>query len=483
MKDVYSSITSYDEDEKVIRNQPTNGGNQDIIFLTECGLYRLLMQSRKPIAKSFQKWLYKVIKNIRETGKYELEMKLNESNDNIENALKLEANKMKEIIDKNQNNALVDAFKDRYVIYIAKIKEKNNKILIKIGSTKEIQNRVKTLEKEYNTFNIIKIFDCPRNEAFEKFLHKHPNIIKYKNHEYNNSNELFLVTQEELDKIIQIGIHNKFKFSSTTDNDQIIEIENIKLMQIEAQNKQLELLNVTNNEDKLYIDPIILLNDNRKHTQQRGNKIQRYSSDGKTLIKTYESYAYAIRDKDLSNIMSISRVSIKNAIDKNLLYKNFRWMELDRKLDDDTFQDIGETIISKTVKIGFIAMLNLDKNKIIKVFCDQKAAGEDRKFTSSASIANAIKRKSLSSGHYFMMWDDCDDYLKKKYLEENILPNKRVAINGKEIQQLHPITKNLIKSFSSCEDIIKEFKLSRKTIISACEFDLICKGFKWRLNI
>ena len=229
------------------------------------------------------------------------------------------------------------------------------------------------------------------------------------------------------------------------------------------------------------IDPTILLHDFRKHTQVRGAKIQKYSPDGKKLIKTYESYAYVLRDTEL-NTLYMSRISIKNAIKNKLIYKNFRWAELDRKLDDNTFQDIGETIESKNVKIGYTAMLNLDKDKIVKVFCDQKEAGIDRKFTSSASIANAIKRQSQSGGHYFMMWDECNEELKIKYLESNKLPTKRVAINGVEIEQLHPINKNVIKVYSSCEDVIKEFKIARKTLKSACEFDIISKGYKWRFK-
>ena len=32
--------------------------------------------------------------------------------------------------------------------------------------------------------------------------------------------------------------------------------------------------------------------------------------------------------------------------------------------------------------------------------------------------------------------------------------------------------------YSSIEDVIKEYKISRKTLKSACEFNLICKGYK-----
>lgn len=46
-------LQKIDEDEKVVSNVYTLGGNQESWFLTEDGLYEVLMQSRKPIAKKF----------------------------------------------------------------------------------------------------------------------------------------------------------------------------------------------------------------------------------------------------------------------------------------------------------------------------------------------------------------------------------------------------------------------------------------------
>ncbi len=43
-------VNLVDDDEKVRNNLPTPGGNQQVWFLTEDGLYEVLMQSRKPIA-------------------------------------------------------------------------------------------------------------------------------------------------------------------------------------------------------------------------------------------------------------------------------------------------------------------------------------------------------------------------------------------------------------------------------------------------
>ena len=59
-----------DEDEKGIYNVYTLGGNQDMWFLTEDGLYEVLMQSRKPIAKQFKKQVKQILKQIRQTGGY-----------------------------------------------------------------------------------------------------------------------------------------------------------------------------------------------------------------------------------------------------------------------------------------------------------------------------------------------------------------------------------------------------------------------------
>ena len=63
-------LNNVDENEKVRNNVPTLGGNQEMWFLTEDGLYEVLMLSRKPIAKEFKKEVKKILKLIRKTGIY-----------------------------------------------------------------------------------------------------------------------------------------------------------------------------------------------------------------------------------------------------------------------------------------------------------------------------------------------------------------------------------------------------------------------------
>lgn len=62
---VSQMLKNIDDEEKGIYNIYTLGGNQDLWLLTENGLYEVLMQSRKPIAKQFKHEVKKILKEIR----------------------------------------------------------------------------------------------------------------------------------------------------------------------------------------------------------------------------------------------------------------------------------------------------------------------------------------------------------------------------------------------------------------------------------
>ncbi len=75
---IHKMVLLVDEDEKVRNIIPTLGGNQEAWFLTEDGLYEVLMQSRKAIAKEFKREVKKILKNIRKQGSY-----INSEHDNL----------------------------------------------------------------------------------------------------------------------------------------------------------------------------------------------------------------------------------------------------------------------------------------------------------------------------------------------------------------------------------------------------------------
>ncbi|CJE20852.1 BRO-N domain-containing protein [Streptococcus pneumoniae] len=67
---IHQFLKNVDDSEKVRNNITTLGGKQEAWFLTEEGLYEVLMQSRKPIAKQFKTQVKAILKDIRQKGYY-----------------------------------------------------------------------------------------------------------------------------------------------------------------------------------------------------------------------------------------------------------------------------------------------------------------------------------------------------------------------------------------------------------------------------
>lgn len=55
----------------VLTDTPTNGGNQQLVYINEQNLYKVIMRSDKPQAEPFQDWVCgEVLPSIRKTGGY-----------------------------------------------------------------------------------------------------------------------------------------------------------------------------------------------------------------------------------------------------------------------------------------------------------------------------------------------------------------------------------------------------------------------------
>lgn len=63
-------MRNVDKEEKLTQTLFVSGQGREYWFLTEDGLYEVLMQSRKPKAKEFKKEVKKILKSIRKTGGY-----------------------------------------------------------------------------------------------------------------------------------------------------------------------------------------------------------------------------------------------------------------------------------------------------------------------------------------------------------------------------------------------------------------------------
>jgi prophage antirepressor-like protein len=468
LKRIKNSVRNFDEDEKVIRQIKTAGGIQDVLFLTQEGLYRLLLSSKKPVAKPFRKWVFKVIKEIEKTGKYEVEN------------LKEELKKTKEEMYYKHHKVIIKLFKGKSIVYIGKIRNIEDKILIKIGSTDQLDKRIYGLNGKFGKLNLFKAYECHDFRKFEKYLKEHKDIksLLYKkpvNDKGQTSTESYLMTEKDIEHTVNIAEANIIKFRV---NPTVPTIgDELHSFKTEILEKLDSISNVPGEKEKPKV--VKFESSDRNHTQTRGPKIQRYSSDGKDLLKTYESYMSVMRD---DNIIDTSKSGIDNAIKRCTVYKGFRWAKLNRDLPDDTHQELKKTVKLKggNVRKGLVAMLNLNKDTIVQVFENGKAAANNRKFKTGAPISRSIREGTQSGGHYFKLWAECDKKLQAKYLENNELPVKKSTKNSKQIDRVD--ANDNIKVYGTVQQVLKEYHVSRQTLYKAIKFEYPLKGFKWKFH-
>ena len=72
-------LTTVAPDEKLTTTIYRSGQGREMWFLTEYGLYEVLMQSRKPIARRFKSAVKDILRDLRLSGKGDFEEWLNHS--------------------------------------------------------------------------------------------------------------------------------------------------------------------------------------------------------------------------------------------------------------------------------------------------------------------------------------------------------------------------------------------------------------------
>ena len=207
-----------------------------------------------------------------------------------------------------------------------------------------------------------------------------------------------------------------------------------------------------------------------------------HKNDLKNVVHVYNSITEATRDFNYNN-QSASFTAIKKAFQHKTIYLDYRWHFITDRQESNLHQprDIGETVNTQERKQGQVAMLNIDKTKIIKVFKIAKDAAKEILQHPSA-MCTAIKHSSPLNNHYWMRWENVDVSLQDDFLQSNLLPTKQKNIRGIKIKQVHPITNELVKIFASYTDIQKELKISVKKIKELIENNEIYQGeYKFKL--
>ena len=245
IKCISTSTADFDENEKIYKKIQTPGGNQNITFITEIGLYKLLFRSRKKIAKDFQDWVLNVIKELRINGTYTIEKKyekiIEEKNEELEKI-------------KVENEILTACKEGTPVIYVyhTDVRPETKNAPIKIGITEKLRERTKPYKQTHPWGRIVFSAEinneCISLKAIEHWVHT---LLK----KYLVAGELFSIDCEEakfqiMHVINTIKLTNeenkeerKLKFAKLIENETMIinnmSNPNISIREISTQTDHL----------------------------------------------------------------------------------------------------------------------------------------------------------------------------------------------------------------------------------------------------
>lgn len=479
IQNVRTSITDFDEEEKVVRTFDSSGGAQETTFLTEQGALKLIMRSRKPIAKPFQKWVFNVIKTISREGKYELEKEIALAKREGEEERKKSEQlfrQYKDAEDERVHKTLVEGIANRNAVYFGKIKTmEDDRILFKIGCTKNIRPRRTGLKMEFGNMSIFNVFECDNHDEFENYLHKHENIRRYGYRELINgkkrSHEVFCMTETEVKRAVNIAIHNvsQFRVNNKRDIDDLVNTNpTVRAL--------CDKVGLPVHED---VDSMeIGYTNKRGRCTLTGPKIQAYSEDGRVLVQTYQTLLDAVRDM-IAEGEGASQPAIDRACEKKTVKFGYRWAKLERSKDDSTVQNIGETMEENAIRTGLVAALCDDRSEVVKIYTSYKACGLENGFKSAGAVQKVANRCGKVGGHYIVPWSDVDEAMQDKWLQNNTLPKLKRNATCIKVSRLDPITRKVLRTYDTMNSVKTHFKIGQRALKSAIAGDLVRKGFKW----
>ncbi|QYB17600.1 hypothetical protein PV-S19_0236 [Pacmanvirus S19] len=254
---IRKTTKDYDNTEKItdtIKILPVTNGNgesytREMSLLTEKGLYKVLFTSRKKEAKKFQDWVFKVIKEIRLRGRYDLREDIDrqklEALENENKELKRRTVNLPPII---YHQIDINEFIDKSVIYLLHITEYD----YKFGVTGDIEKRIATHKSDFKKLgfdiNIVKLWKCESANIMSSIEKMIKNIAgqnnmlvkKYEKTEIINTGDISIIVDKIDDYVSDKNIIDSRYFELESKR---LEIESKRADKeiIDAQNEQFRL--------------------------------------------------------------------------------------------------------------------------------------------------------------------------------------------------------------------------------------------------
>jgi prophage antirepressor-like protein len=523
---IRSNIAKLDVDEVavVVTDDPL-GVAQKTNFLTELGVYKVMMRSNKENAKPFQKWVASTIKTIRQTGRYDLEQqaekhtaeikkmqesseeKLQKARQQTETALMMvedvrvrsstklselqaesderirEVKKINDLeMEIANHNSLVNVYHKKPVVYIGIITEKEKgKFIVKIGSSKNIRLRLVDLNLKYDrNFFYAHAFEVSESKLldFERFMQKHPTIKPsvYRDVIVNGerSNEVFLMTKQQITTAAHIAKCNQKKFKTSEIEELKVKIDQLTAI-INPNFKLQEPLTTEQDEEEpgkqeaATEDPPHI-----KKRTLRSRAVQKYSVDGTQLLQYYDTVKLALNDPEFNDI---SRSGMQNAVRDCVVYKGYRWYFVVRGATDQF--NIPDTVDKPEYNFNAIVELDETGGKIVNAYATKSALGRVIGCNNGGRWVTNINRGKPVNGVTYMNVNKVDPAMLKKFLDDGGSIPDTHSYRKRKIEQISK-SGEVVKTWETIKKVTNEFKLSDSTLHNAMNGKTEAKGFMWR---
>lgn len=486
---------------RLVERKNEGGHNKENILMTIDTFKRLCMISNTYKAKSIRNYYIKMEKLVNET----FEIQFNELQIQFEQKEKqnkyLEDNNKKLINDKKleKQNILLKQFnKEINIVYIIRVKTFDDcRYIIKIGESRQgISNRFKQHNTNYEECLLLDCFEVDKSKQFEAFLHHELNDHKVTNLDgHEKENELFLVGEKLTYQMVENLINSKIK-----EYNDITKVS-LELEQSKINTKNLEMLLDTTKQTNL-LEFCKLLSDNQKVIDNKfmklqnsldeilnkvnmlsakttnnfnetlpyiGQRLQKINPETLKLITVYDTVTECIKENN-----DINRLNINNACKNNTIYHGYRWALVDRYLDPNILYDIQPTVEVKLQFLGYIAKLDINKTEILNVYLDRKSASILHGYSGS-NFDTVVKNNKLHNGFYYVLYNDCNEELKDKFIEKYGKPI--LYKNG--IGQ-YDLDNNLIQEFSNRNNCNKKLNICDRTLNKAIDSGKAYNGFYFK---
>ena len=478
----------------------TRGGHNKEIFMLNIKTFKLFcIKAGTKKADEIHEYFIKLEEILQE-------VLIEEGNELKQQIIQIEDTKKHEYDSKLEKQKLLEREKilmQEYatigaIFYVIKVKTfENGQYIVKIGESRRgVLARYKEHKTKYEECLLLDCFTVNKSKDFETFIKEHDLVRRNRVNDlpgHETELELFQIGKNLSYHTLLNIINTNIKYFNDNDTHKLeLEVQQLKLMlEVKTSNNDnmiiqellqcvKQLSSKIDNLEKVNLDIISKINSTQTRTTTGfneplvtvGPRLQKINPETMTIVKVYESVAECLKEHNFI----VKRPSIDKAVKENTIYNNYRWAFVDRSLDANVIHDLPPTKQTKAQNLGYIAKINGENTEILNVYIDRKTAAIENGYASSSALDNPVKNASVTNGHYYMLYEKCNDEMRTAFEE-----NYGTPLLYKDGVGQYTCDNQLVTEFVCKYDCIKQLKISDKTLAKALDKNIMYNNFYFRM--